>query len=359
LAIARQIALAVDNVRAYREISVLKARLEQENAYLREAEWDREGFHEIVGRSAALQKILERVEVVARTDSTVLITGETGTGKEMIARAIHGASSRKEKSLVKVNCAALPSGFVESELFGHEKGAFTGALSRRIGRFELADGGTLFLDEVGEIPLDVQVKLLTVLQTREFERVGGVSTLKVDVRVIAATNRDLSQAIAEERFRRDLYYRLNVIPIHVPPLRERRDDIPLLVRYFVDKYAAQTGKRVTGIAPEAIQKLTAYEWPGNIRELENVVERAVILSRGTILGFEDENFGSPDRTKEQHAVETLECVERNHIAQTLLKTRGVVDGQNGAAKLLGINPSTLRSRMKKLDLQYRDISREP
>ena len=258
-------------------------RLQQQNAYLQEEIKSVHNFEEIIGQSSALSAVLDNTRLVAPTDTSVLITGETGTGKELIARAIHSASTRREKPLIKVNCAALPTGLVESELFGHEKGAFTGAINRRIGRFELAAGGTIFLDEIGEIPLDVQVKLLRILQEREFERVGGAQTIKADVRIIAATNRDLLKAVREKTFREDLYYRLSVFPVALPPLRQRVDDIPLLAQFLVNKFAMRVGKRLEGISPQAMQRLLAYTWPGNVRELENVLERAVILCQGPIL----------------------------------------------------------------------------
>jgi transcriptional regulator with GAF, ATPase, and Fis domain len=288
---------------------------------------------------------------VAGTDSSVLITGETGTGKELIARAVHQRSTRAQKALIKVNCAALPVGLSESELFGHEKGAFTGAVSRHIGRFELADGGTILLDEIGDLSPEVQAKLLRVLQEREFERVGGTRSIKVDVRVIAATNRNLEEAVRQNRFRADLYYRLNVFPIHLPPIRERRDDIPLLARFFVNRYMIRMGKRIEKIAPEAMDRLVAYSWPGNIRELENIIERAVILCKGPTLHVEDELAPSPPSAGEDQRPLTLEDVERNHIVRILEQTRWVIEGHAGAAKILKIHPNTLRSRMQKLGIQ--------
>jgi transcriptional regulator with GAF, ATPase, and Fis domain len=297
--------------------------------------------------------------MVAGTDSSVLISGETGTGKELIARAIHDLSKRKDRPLIKVNCAALPAGLIESELFGHEKGAFTGAISRKIGRFELADGGTLFLDEIGDLPPGVQAKLLRVLQEHEFERVGGTQTIKVDVRLITATNRDLAKAVEENSFRTDLYYRLNVFPIHLPPLRERKEDIPLLTQYFINKYMTRMGKRIEKISQETMNRLIAYPWPGNIRELENIIERAVILSKGLILEIEDELLPSshlPDQ-KEKGSL-TLEEVERDHIVKILEKARWVIEGPKGAAKILNLHPNTLRSRMQKLGIKrpLHDIS---
>jgi formate hydrogenlyase transcriptional activator len=319
---------------------------------------------EIIGRSAALQTVLEKVRLVAETASSVLILGETGTGKELVARAVHSASQRGNRPLIKVNCAALPSGLIESELFGHERGAFTGANERRIGRFELADGGTIFLDEIGEVPLEVQVKLLRVLQEREIERVGGSRTISVDVRVITATNRDLAAACAAGKFRRDLYYRLNVFPIEVPPLRERRDDVPLLVHYFVARFAAKIGRRLSHVSARTMTRLCEYSWPGNIRELENVIERAVILSSGTELDAVadlassaplavGEPLSSPSPappTGDSDAL-ALEDIERRHIVTILRKSGWRIEGPSGAARLLDINPSTLRSRIKKLGIQ--------
>jgi PAS domain S-box-containing protein len=335
-------------------------RLRQQNAYLQEEIKSEYNFEEIIGRSAVLQNVLAKVGQVASTDATVLILGETGTGKELVARAVHNASRRKDRPLIKLNCSALPTGLVESELFGHERGAFTGATEKRIGRFELADGGTIFLDEVGELSPEVQVRLLRVLQEREFERVGSSKTIAVDVRVIAATNRDLTQAVAEGRFRQDLYYRLNVFPVHVPPLRERREDIPLLVHYFVERYAATIGRTITRVPEDAMRRLAAYAWPGNVRELENVVERAVILSAGPDLVVAPEALpvtpvpasrgaAAPEATGGTPAA--LDQVERTHIVAVLKQTGWRIDGPNGAARVLNLNPSTLRSRMQKLGIR--------
>ncbi len=307
--------------------------------------------------------MLENTRLVAPTDTSVLITGETGTGKELIARAIHSASTRREKPLIKVNCAALPTGLVESELFGHEKGAFTGAINRRIGRFELAAGGTIFLDEIGEIPLDVQTKLLRILQEREFERLGGAQTIKADVRIIAATNRDLLKAVREKTFREDLYYRLSVFPLQIPPLRDRKDDIPPLADFLVNKFAARVGKRIDGVDQDTMPRLLAYSWPGNVRELENVVERAVILASGSklkigadVLSEKTELPTHQDQAGQRPA--TLEATEREHILAVLRQTRWIVGGSRGAAKILALHPNTLRSRMKKLgiDRPAHDIS---
>ena len=327
-----------------------KARLEAQNVYLQEEIKGAHNFEELIGSSSTLKKVLKNVERVAPTDSTVLITGETGTGKELIARAIHNLSPRKNKPLVKVNCAAIPSGLIESELFGHEKGAFTGALTKKMGRFELADKGTIFLDEIGELPLDLQSKLLRVLQEGEFERVGGTQTFKVNVRVIAATNRDLEQQSKTGHYRPDLYYRLNVFPIHLPALREREGDIPLLAQYFVRKFVVNFGKKIDRIPERMMTALQHYQWPGNIRELEHVIERAVILSEGSEL--EPIEWLSPSNDKACAAKTlTLEEMERQHIVDVLEQTNWRVSGEKGAAKILGLNPTTLEARMKKLGIE--------
>ncbi len=326
-----------------------KARLEAQNVYLQEEIQWRHNFEELIGGSTSLKKVLKNVERVASTHSTVLITGETGTGKELIARAIHNLSSRKSKPLVKVNCAAIPSGLIESELFGHEKGAFTGALTKKMGRFELADKGTIFLDEIGELPLDLQSKLLRVLQEGEFERVGGTQTFKIDVRVIAATNRDLNQLSKTGHYRPDLYYRLNVFPIHLPALREREGDIPLLVQYFVRKFAANFSKKIDRIPERMMAALQHYQWPGNIRELEHMIERAVILSEGSELE-PIEWLSTPGGQAGSGKTLTLEEMERQHIVDVLDHTNWRVSGERGAAKILGINPTTLEARMKKLGI---------
>ena len=360
--VANQIAMSVANMQAYEEIAALKARLQEENVYLQEEISKEHNFEEIVGNSRVLLEVLRNVETVAPTDSTVLIMGETGCGKELIARAIHSRSGRKHRPLVKLNCGAIPTGLVESELFGHMKGAFTGALERRVGRFELADGGTLFLDEISELPLDTQVKLLRVLQEHEFEPLGSSKTMRVNVRIIAASNRDLDKAIQEGRFRADLYYRLNVLPMMLPPLRQRRSDIPLLTSFFVERYSRQLGKQITGVAQDTMEILSRYDWPGNIRELQNVIERAVVLSRGSVLrlgrdllplsaegAIDDEivvTSGQPSNG-EPHS---LEQVEKRHILEVLTQTKWVIEGANGAARILDLHPNTLRSRMKKLGL---------
>jgi formate hydrogenlyase transcriptional activator len=287
---------------------------------------------------------------VAPTEATVLIRGETGTGKELLARAVHDRSRRKDRPLVKVNCGSIPSGLMESELFGHEKGAFTGATQRRIGRFELANGGTIFLDEVTELPSDTQVKLLRVLQEGEFERVGSSQTMKVDVRVIAATNRDLHGAVRSGTFRSDLFYRLNVFPLEVPSLRERREDIPLLVNFFLSKFGKKLGKEIRGVAQRGMESLKQYSWPGNIRELQNVVERAVIVASGPVVQI-DESILRSEAAAQEVSVDTLENVERSHIVRALNETNWVIHGKKGAAEILGINPSTLRSRMEKLGIK--------
>lgn len=324
-------------------------RLRAQNTYLREEIQSVHNFDEIVGRSVPLARVIDDVRRVASTDASVLITGETGTGKELIARAVHSASARRDKPLIKLNCAALPTSLVESELFGHEKGAFSGAIARRIGRFELAHGGTIFLDEVGEIPPDVQVKLLRVLQEREFERVGGAGPIRCDVRVIAATNRDLSQAMAEGRFREDLFYRLSVFPIRMPPLRERADDIPLLTEFFLGRFAARLGRRIAGLTPRAMARFREYPWPGNVRELENFIERAVILADSEWIDASPA-AEAPDRPSSAGAFgrSTLQDFERAHIIASLQKSRWVIEGPSGAAAALGLHPNTLRSRMKKL-----------
>ena len=326
-----------------------KARLEAQNIYLQEEIKGGHNFEELIGSSSSLKKVLKNVERVAPTDSAVLITGETGTGKELIARAIHNLSSRKDKPLVKVNCAAIPAGLIESELFGHEKGAFTGALTKKMGRFEVADKGTIFLDEIGELPLDLQTKLLRVLQEGEFERVGGTQTFKVNVRVIAATNRDLEKLSKTGHYRPDLYYRLNVFPIHLPPLREREGDIPLLAQYFAHKFATNLGKKIDRIPERMVSALQRYEWPGNIRELEHVIERAVILSEGSEL--EPIDWLSPSNAKAGYGKQlTLEEMERQYIVDVLEQTSWRVSGEKGAAKILDLNPTTLEARMKKLGI---------
>jgi formate hydrogenlyase transcriptional activator len=350
MAIGEQVALAIENLLAYEQIAALKARLEEEKIYLQEEVRTEAAFGDVVGESPAIREVLTSVRQVAKTDSTVLVTGETGTGKELIVRAIHGLSLRKDKLLVKVNCAALPAGVIESELFGHEKGAFTGALVRKVGRFELAHGGTLFLDEIGDLPLEMQAKLLRVLQDGEFERVGGTHTLKADVRLIAATNRDLERAVGAERFRADLFYRLNVFPIVIPPLRKRLQDVPRLARHFVMLYASKMGKQVGTPDDDVLDRLAAYSWPGNVRELQNVIERAVILSPSGRFAL-GELATAPADGNPKHQARSLEDVERRHILEVLEQTGWRVSGERGAAKILNLKRTTLEARMKKLGIQ--------
>jgi len=355
LHVANQLALALENTLAYEEIKNLTDQLSRENVYLREEIKSQCNYEEIIGSSPLLQKVLKGIESVAQTDATVLINGETGTGKELVSRAIHQSSQRSHRPLIKVNCAALPAGLVESELFGHEKGAFTGALQKKIGKFELAQHGTIFLDEIGDIAADTQVKLLRVLQEQEFERVGGNETIKVDVRVIVATNRDLEAAVQQGTFRADLFYRLNVFPIQVPPLRERREDIPMLVQYFVDKYAKRLKKPIEGIHSDTRERLIQYPWPGNIRELENIIERGVILCDSRVLTIE-EDWASPTNATVSHSeqLETLEEMERNYIFKVLQQTRWVIGGKKGAAEILNLHPNTLRGRLIKLGIKKPD-----
>jgi formate hydrogenlyase transcriptional activator len=363
--VANQVALAVQNMQSYQEIDNLKARLEKENVYLREELRTEHNFEEIVGNSPALLKALHAVDQVAPTDSTVLIYGETGTGKELVARAIHSRSARNGRALVNVNCSAISAGLVESELFGHMKGAFTGAVDRRIGRFELAHGGTIFLDEIGELSLETQVKLLRVLQEHEFEPVGSSRSLRVDVRVIAATNRNLREAVEAGRFRSDLFYRLDVFPIELPPLRERRSDIPQLVAFCVTRFSKRLGKKIDGVSRESMENLVNYPWPGNIRELQNVIERAVVLSGDPVLrldrdlmpvaastkGMETPETDAPQDRQAPKALLTLDEVDRDHILAALQHAGGVVDGPKGAARILNLHPNTLRHRMGKLGIK--------
>ena len=374
-----QVAIAIENALAYEEITRLKDKLAEEKLYLEEEFRSEMGFERIIGSSPALRHVLQLVETVAPSDSTVLLLGETGTGKELIARAIHERSRRKERTFVKLNCAAIPTGLLESELFGHEKGAFTGAISQKVGRMELADQGTLFLDEVGDIPAEIQPKLLRVLQEREFERLGSTHTRKVNVRLVAATNRDLEQMVADREFRNDLYYRLNVFPIRIPPLRDRREDIPLLVGYFVQKCAKQMQKRIEAVPVSVMKGLTAWDWPGNIRELENFIERAVILTRGKSL---DAPLGELRKSKKDEPVrasasrseddiarivrETVASMkgksaesehskkQHDEIVRVLTECKGRVGGAEGAAALMGISRTTLISRMKRLEINPYD-----
>ncbi len=351
--VGKQVAIAVENALAYREIDALKNKLQEEKLYLQEEIRTEYNFEEIVGTSATLKRALQDVETVAPTDSTVLIFGETGTGKELIARALHNLSGRREHTLVKVNCAAIPTGLLESEMFGHEKGAFTGAVTQRKGRFELAHNGTIFLDEVEEIPLELQPKLLRVLQEQEFERLGSGKTIRVNVRVLAATNADLAQMVAEKKFRSDLYYRLNVFPVALPALRERPEDIPLLIHFFAQKFSQQMKKPIKTIPTETITRLTSYSWPGNIRELQNLIERAVILSRGSVLEVplaELKRLGNGDLVNQLQGPTMLEDVEREHIMKVLRETGWVIGGSAGAATRLGLNRTTLNNRMRKLGI---------
>jgi formate hydrogenlyase transcriptional activator len=367
-----QIAIAIENALAYRQISELKDKLAQEKLYLEEEIRIDSGFERIIGKSAALKRVLQMVETVAPSDSTVLLLGETGTGKELIARAIHDRSRRKDRTFVKLNCAAIPTGLLESELFGHEKGAFTGAIAQKVGRLELADQGTLFLDEVGDIPIEIQPKLLRVLQEREFERLGSTHTRKVNVRLVAATNRDLQKMIADREFRSDLFYRLNVFPIRIPSLRERKEDIPMLVSFFAQKFAKQLQKQIESVPSVAMKALTAWEWPGNIRELENFIERAVILTRGKALeapltelrktetataadaSVDRKNRTARKATSSQPNVnagaEEYERKQREEIIDALNECKGRVGGSDGAATRLGINRTTLLYRMRKLGI---------
>ena len=365
--VANQVALAVENMQSYEEIAALKARLEKENTYLQEEIRTEHNFEEIIGNSHTLLEMLRAVEKVAPTDSTVLVFGETGTGKELIARAIHNRSLRKDRPLVRVDCSAISAGLIESELFGHMKGAFTGASERRTGRFEIADGGTIFLDEIGELPLEMQVKLLRVLQEREFEPVGSSRSLRVDVRVIAATNRNLQEAVNAGRFRSDLFYRLNVFPLQLPTLRERRSDIPQLVNFYLARFSKKLGKKVDTVSQETLDRLIGYPWPGNVRELQNVIERAVILSPGSTLLLNRDLLpgrfsgssqelemcvqGPSTASPEPPRLSTMEDVERDHILAALQQTRGVIEGPKGAARILNLHPNTLRHRMQKLGIK--------
>jgi formate hydrogenlyase transcriptional activator len=363
--VANQIALAVENALAYREIRELKEQLCKEKLYLEDEIRTEMNFAQIIGNSAPLRKVLKRVEIVAPTDSTVLIYGETGTGKELIARAIHDLSPRRSKPFVKLNCAAIPTGLLESELFGHEKGAFTGAIAQRIGRFEVADGGTIFLDEIGEIPLELQTKLLRVLQEREFERLGSSRTLRSDARLIAATNRDLEAMVGEQKFRSDLFFRLNVFPVHVPPLRQREGDIPFLVRHFAQQFSRRMNKVIETIPSATMDALCRYHWPGNIRELQNVIERAVIISTGPALRVDVADLKFPKTSHpEQRAgaakskttgvlQDVLKETEREQILHALKQCNWVVAGPNGAAARLGVNRSTLQVRIRKLGISSR------
>ena len=368
--VANQIAIAVENALAFGRVVDRANRLTEEKRYLQDEIRAEHNFEEIVGNSTALLDVLAKVEQVAPTDSTVLIWGETGTGKELIARAVHDRSRRKDRPLVKVNCSAISAGLVESELFGHVKGAFTGALDRRIGRFELANGGTIFLDEIGELPSETQVKLLRVLQEREFEPVGSSRSVRVDVRVIAATNRNLEESVRAGNFRDDLFYRLNVFPLELPPLRDRRSDIPKLAKFFLAHYAKKLGKSIKEISPDTMDRILEYSWPGNVRELQNVIERAVILCRQPILELEparapivsrrvrssvtetnSQTGTAPSTASPSAPASTLKEIERNHILAVLRQTGGVIEGPKGAARILDLHPNTLRHRINKLGIK--------
>lgn len=349
--VAGQVALTIENMLAYEEIGELKARLEQENIYLQEEIKTEHNFEEIVGRSPAISRVLKAIETVAPTDATVLILGETGTGKELIARAVHTLSPQKDKPFVKVNCAALAASLIESELFGHEKGAFTGAFARKIGRFELANNGTIFLDEIGDLPLELQANLLRVLQEGEFERVGGSQTIKASARVIAATNRDLAKAVKAGAFRSDLFYRLSVFPLMLPPLRERKNDIPILVNHFLNRFAMKLGKPLERLSKESMDRVMRYDWPGNVREFLNVIERAAILARGPVVHVEDSLDLRLKAGSDSTALTKLDDVERVHIIRILEETNWMIDGPRGAAVILGLHPNTLRSRLQKLGIK--------
>jgi formate hydrogenlyase transcriptional activator len=348
--LANQIAIAVENALEYGEITEARERLAEQKLYLEDEIRREHNFEEIIGNSPRLKTVIESVRIVAPAGSTVLIQGETGTGKEMIARAIHNLSSRKGQAFVKVNCAAIPLGLLESELFGHEKGSFTGAIAQRIGRFELAHKGTLFLDEVGDIPLELQPKLLRVLQEQEFERLGSTRTQRVDVRVLAATNANLTQMVAEKKFRNDLYYRLKVFPIDVPPLRDRRDDIPLLVHYFANKYARRMGKQIESIPKETMDALSRYSWPGNIRELQNLMERAALLSTGTSLRVPLAEILTDSGPSAASGGNLLEQAEREQILRALRESNWVVGRTHGAAARLGLKRTSLAYKMQKFGI---------
>jgi formate hydrogenlyase transcriptional activator len=351
--LANQIAMAVDNAITFHRIAQMSDKLTEEKRYLEEELHTEHGFEDIIGENVELRKVLKQVETVAATDVTVLILGETGTGKDLIARAIHRLGSRRERSFVKLNCAAIPAGLLESELFGHERGAFTGAISQKIGRLELAHEGTILLDEIGDLPLELQPKILRALQEKEFERVGGTRTIPVNARLIAATNRDLAQMVTDRQFRSDLYYRLRIFPITLPPLRERREDIPLLVRYFVTKHARKLNRRIESIPASVMKAFTHWHWPGNIRELENFIERAVILSRGPVLQAPLSELEASCEAP-RHDDSTLKATEREHIIRVLREAKGVIAGPHGAAARLGLKRTTLNSKMRKLGINRQD-----
>jgi formate hydrogenlyase transcriptional activator len=348
--IARQIAIALENSLAYRELAEMRDKVATEKLYLEDEIRFDQNIGDMVGESPVFQALIRTVRVVAPTDATVLILGETGSGKELIARAVHEWSGRRDRSFVKLNCAAIPATLLESELFGHEKGAFTGAIGQKFGRFELANHGTLFLDEVGEIPLELQSKLLRAVQEQEFERLGSNRTIHVDVRIIAATNRDLKAMTDDGKFRSDLYYRLHVFPIQVPPLRERREDIPSLIRHFIQSYSSRMNRAIDSIPSTAIEALTRYDWPGNIRELQNVIERSVILTQGKVLTIAMPELLSRNPTVQHNGSEMMLTAERERILRALKRSKGVVGGPNGAAARLGLKRTTLQSRMRKLNI---------
>ncbi|HEY2838391.1 MAG TPA: sigma 54-interacting transcriptional regulator, partial [Pirellulales bacterium] len=357
--VAGQAAIAIENATAFQQIAELKDQLAEEKLYLQDEIRTEQNFGEIIGDEPAFRRVLDQVATVAPTDASVMILGETGTGKELIARAIHDLSGRRERTFVKLNCAAIPTGLLESELFGHEKGAFTGAISQKIGRFELAHQGTLFLDEVGDIPPELQPKLLRVLQEQEFERLGGTKTIKVDVRMLAATHRDLAKMVGDGHFRQDLYYRLNVFPLMLPPLRERRDDIPRLVRHFTQQFARRMGRRIETITSEVMEALVRYSWPGNVRELQNVIERAVILSPGSVLQVPLSDLKTvpeqaPSQASQENLPVTLVDAERDHILAALQEAGWVLGGPKGAAARLGMKRSTLHWKMQKLGITRPD-----
>jgi len=351
--VAAQLATALENARIAREVELLRGRLEQDKRHLEGKTHTQLHFEEIIGESPILRQVLDQVAIVAASDATVMILGETGTGKGLVARSIHRASKRKDRSFITLHCAAIPTGLLESELFGHEKGAFTGAVTQKIGRLELADKGTLFLDEIGEIPLELQPKLLRVLQDHEFERLGGTRTIKVDLRLVAATNRDLVRRVAEKEFRSDLFYRLNVFPIRMPSLRERREDIPLLVRYFVLKFAREMNRSIESIPSETMSALVNWHWPGNVRELENFIERSVILTDGTALRAP---LGDLQAEISSSAEDSLEGTDRELIIRVLSETDGMISGPTGAARRLGLKRTTLQSKMQRLGITRRDYS---
>lgn len=345
-----QLGLVLSNFFAFEQINLLKNKLEQEKNYLLDEINLSNSFQEIIGNSPAIQAVMNKIRQVAPINATALIQGETGTGKELVARAIHNLSERKDSAFVKINCAALPVNLIESELFGHEKGSFTGAIEKRIGKFELADGGTIFLDEIGELPLEIQSRLLRILQEKEFERIGGKGTIKVDVRIIAATNRELQAEVEKGRFRADLFFRLNVFPITVPPLRERREDIPLLLKFFIEKYSKQAGREKKTVRKSDLEMLLQYNWPGNIRELEHLIERSVIVSEGSVLNFNDVIHHNMKNDEDTGSIKTLKEVEKEHILHALQIAKGKVTGQDSASSMLGINGKTLGSKMRKLGI---------